>query len=66
VTYDGQPLYTYAPDGGPGDTTGQGVGDVWWVVASDGEAIRGADAGGGSGAGSTTTTAGADPGVPGY
>ncbi|MCI3949748.1 MAG: hypothetical protein K0R11_1682 [Acidimicrobiales bacterium] len=62
VTYDGRPLYTYAPDGAAGDTTGQGVGGVWWVVAPDGEPIRGDDAG----AGGTTTTAGTNTGIPGY
>jgi predicted lipoprotein with Yx(FWY)xxD motif len=60
VTYDDLPLYTYAPDGGPGDTTGQGVGGVWWVVAPTGEPVRDAAGGGG---GSTTTAAGTqDPG----
>jgi predicted lipoprotein with Yx(FWY)xxD motif len=61
VTYDGLPLYTYAPDGGPGDTTGQGVGGVWWVVAADGEPVRDAEGGG-----DTTTTAAGTAGVPGY
>ena len=62
VTYADLPLYTYAPDSGPGDTTGQGVGDVWWVVGPDGEPVRDA-AGGGSSGGSTTTAAGTpDPG----
>jgi predicted lipoprotein with Yx(FWY)xxD motif len=32
VTYNGQPLYYWAKDVNPGDTTGQGVGNVWWVV----------------------------------
>jgi predicted lipoprotein with Yx(FWY)xxD motif len=32
VTYNGMPLYLYAEDAAPGDTNGQGVGDVWWVV----------------------------------
>ena len=27
------PLYFYASDANPGDTTGQGVGGVWFVVA---------------------------------
>ncbi len=40
VTYDDQPLYTYAPDEAPGDTNGQGVGDVWYVVGPDGKAIE--------------------------
>jgi LPXTG-motif cell wall-anchored protein len=33
VTYGGKPLYYYAPDTAPGDTKGQGVGSVWYVVA---------------------------------
>jgi predicted lipoprotein with Yx(FWY)xxD motif len=33
VTYNGMPLYYWAQDAAPGDTTGQGVGEVWWVVA---------------------------------
>jgi predicted lipoprotein with Yx(FWY)xxD motif len=39
VTYDGQPLYFFAADQGPGDTEGQGVGDVWFVVDPAGAAI---------------------------
>lgn len=39
VTYDGMPLYFWAADGAPGDVAGQGVNDVWWVVAPDGSAI---------------------------
>ena len=42
VTYAGKPLYHFAADTGPGDTQGQGVGDVWFVVGADGEAITGA------------------------
>jgi predicted lipoprotein with Yx(FWY)xxD motif len=32
VTYDDMPLYYYIQDVNAGDTTGQGVGDVWFVV----------------------------------
>lgn len=32
VAYDGMPLYYYAEDSEPGDTNGQGAGDVWFVV----------------------------------
>ena len=39
VTYDGQPLYYFAPDETPGDTGGQGVGDVWFVVSPEGQAV---------------------------
>ena len=40
VTYDGWPLYLFASDAAPGDTNGQGVGDVWFVVGPDGKAIE--------------------------
>ncbi len=32
VTYNHMPLYYYAADRQPGETTGQGVGNVWYVV----------------------------------
>jgi predicted lipoprotein with Yx(FWY)xxD motif len=32
VTYNGVPLYYWAKDAKPGDTTGQNVGGVWFVV----------------------------------
>ncbi len=32
VTYLGSPLYTYYKDMNPGDTNGQGVGGVWFLV----------------------------------
>jgi predicted lipoprotein with Yx(FWY)xxD motif len=34
------PLYYFANDAAPGDTNGQGVGGVWFVVGADGELIR--------------------------
>ena len=40
ATYNGWPLYYYAQDTGPGDTNGQGVGGVWWVVDAEGDAIE--------------------------
>ncbi len=40
VTYNGWPLYYFAADAAPGDTNGQGVGDVWWVVSPSGDPIR--------------------------
>ncbi len=41
VTYNAMPLYSFADDAQPGDTNGQGIGDVWFVVSSEGEPIRG-------------------------
>ena len=40
ATYNGWPLYYYVQDGAAGDTTGQGVDDVWWVMDPDGNAIQ--------------------------
>jgi predicted lipoprotein with Yx(FWY)xxD motif len=40
VTLDGQPLYYFAADETADDVNGQGVGDVWFVVAPDGAPIR--------------------------
>lgn len=35
------PLYYYSGDGAPGETNGQGVGGVWFVVKADGTLIKG-------------------------
>src|SRR5829696_5202656 len=43
VTYNGHPLYTFAGDGGPGATTGQGVdafGAEWDVVSPAGTKVE--------------------------
>lgn len=42
LTVDGWPLYRYAPDQAPGDTLGQGLNGVWFVVGPDGAMIEGA------------------------
>jgi predicted lipoprotein with Yx(FWY)xxD motif len=41
VAYNGQPLYYYAADAAPGDTNGQGVGNVWHVVPASASASAG-------------------------
>lgn len=39
VAANGWPLYYFASDENPGDVKGQGVNDVWWVVAPDGSKV---------------------------
>ena len=39
VTYNGWPLYYFASDAAPGDTNGQGLNDVWFVLSASGEGI---------------------------
>jgi predicted lipoprotein with Yx(FWY)xxD motif len=39
VTYNGWPLYHFKGDSAPGDTNGQGQGDIWYAVSPAGEAI---------------------------
>jgi predicted lipoprotein with Yx(FWY)xxD motif len=41
VVYNGWPLYYFAGDEAPGDTNGQGLNDIWWVVDAAGNAISG-------------------------
>ena len=41
VTLDGWPLYYFAGDSAAGDTNGQAVSDIWWVVGADGKKITG-------------------------
>ncbi|MEX2542099.1 MAG: c-type cytochrome [Trueperaceae bacterium] len=40
ATYYGWPLYYFARDEAPGDTNGQGAGDVWFLVSPYGEAVE--------------------------
>jgi predicted lipoprotein with Yx(FWY)xxD motif len=40
VTYNGHPLYYFAKDANSGDTAGHGVGDVWFLVSPEGDAIN--------------------------
>ncbi|MPV38081.1 COG4315 family predicted lipoprotein [Georgenia subflava] len=39
ASYNDWPLYYWQNDTAPGDTTGQGVNEVWYVIGADGEAI---------------------------
>jgi predicted lipoprotein with Yx(FWY)xxD motif len=40
LTVNGMPLYLYTPDTSPGDTSGHGFNDVWFVVDAGGEVIE--------------------------
>lgn len=40
VTYAGHPVYYFAADQAPGDTNGQGVGGVWFLIDPAGDAIE--------------------------
>lgn len=40
LTVNGFPAYYFAGDSAPGDTNGQGQGEVWWVFGADGEPIE--------------------------
>lgn len=52
VTLNGWPLYYYAQDKAAGDVLGQGVMNIWWVVDTSGNPIKG------SGASSSSTSSG--------
>jgi predicted lipoprotein with Yx(FWY)xxD motif len=43
VTYNRWPLYTWVNDAAPGDATGQGVGERWWVARPQTVALGGND-----------------------
>jgi predicted lipoprotein with Yx(FWY)xxD motif len=40
VTYSGKPLYHFAGAAKPGDTNGQGVGNVWFTLTANGELVK--------------------------
>ncbi len=40
VTYNKWPLYRFGGDRQPGDTNGQGVGGVWFILGADGKLIK--------------------------
>jgi predicted lipoprotein with Yx(FWY)xxD motif len=41
VTYNKWPLYLYAGDQAAGDTNGQGVQNIWFLMTPGGEAVKG-------------------------
>ncbi len=40
VTYNGHPLYYFSSDKAAGDTNGQGIKSIWYVVSPAGDAIK--------------------------
>jgi predicted lipoprotein with Yx(FWY)xxD motif len=60
VAYNGHPLYLYAGDSAPGDTSGNGLdqfGAEWYAMTSAGDSVdEGAASDGDSGSGSDTST----------
>ena len=40
VTVNGMPVYLCQKDKAPGDITGQGVGNVWYLVGPDGTMMK--------------------------
>jgi predicted lipoprotein with Yx(FWY)xxD motif len=40
VTVNGMPVYLWEKDKAPGDVTGQGVGNVWYLVGPDGTMMK--------------------------
>jgi predicted lipoprotein with Yx(FWY)xxD motif len=45
ITINGRPIYTYSKDTAPGDTNGEGVGGLWYVVSPSGQEITSAKSG---------------------
>jgi predicted lipoprotein with Yx(FWY)xxD motif len=39
ITVNGFPIYTFASDSAPGDTNGQGSGNVWYVLSAAGQKV---------------------------
>ena len=40
ITINGRPLYTYTGDSSPGNTNGQGIEGIWYVVSPTGEEMK--------------------------
>lgn len=69
VTYNGHPLYTFALDKKPGDTSGEGLHDFganWYAVSAKGSAVVKAAPAAPSSPSPTTTTTPGYPSSPSY
>lgn len=45
LTINGRPIYTYSKDMAPGDTNGQGIKGIWYVISPSGHEIKSAKQG---------------------
>lgn len=66
VTYNGLPLYYFIGDKNAGDTKGQGVGGLWWVISPAGTPIKTSGAGSSAAPAPAPTQAPASGGYGGY
>jgi predicted lipoprotein with Yx(FWY)xxD motif len=63
VTYNKMPLYSFVGDTKPGDTTGQGIANLWYVISPEGKPVDNDSAG--ESAAPVATTAPAVTAAPG-
>ena len=61
ITINGRPLYTYSGDSSPGNTNGQGIEGIWYVVSPTGDEMKSAKV-----TTSATATTSATPAKKGY
>ncbi|MEI6215712.1 MAG: hypothetical protein WCP64_00420 [Actinomycetes bacterium] len=61
IVVNGRPIYTFAGDVKPGDTNGQGVGEVWYVISPSGVELTPAELAKATAAPSASPTATATP-----
>jgi predicted lipoprotein with Yx(FWY)xxD motif len=66
VTHNGQPLYYYAADTAPGDSTGDGVGGVWSIAQTGAAASASPGANGGEHESETPEPSATPYRAPGY
>ena len=55
VTYYGKPLYRYYGDNAPGDVNGEGIGGIWFAIATNGTLAKPSSTSTTTSTGTTTT-----------
>lgn len=56
VTYAGHPLYRYSGDSAAGQTNGENIDGIWFVLSASGKKVAPSQSGGATTGGTTTTT----------